>query len=397
MQATGEQLSRGSEQLYDATRSAGQEFAQEFQNWAGSAVQDIAPIGTYPRNTASQTSSGRGQVSNPFVPAQPEQPTMAKSRNGVAPPPWAGSSPTTEPDWASNSTEPVNIERMAALGAGPAQPDSGWTSLRADLAPPALLLPQLANSTDSGATRQQAGSTGPGFPNAFGNPTQPDRAATMQSRQSPTATAAEDDWALGWGTNATQPATIGRYESPTSSTNGQTGEEHVSAAPAAARPQNSPNTSRSGQSQSFDPWGDNDPWAEPVNSPAGAAHAAAAATNVTAPSEVSSAQAATDSNTHQPVGPAAVQPNQGAEVPSMATAGGAVAPPVPPVIANAQPVAAKPGDEPPWVPLLVVSLSLAGSLGANLFLGWSYMDARQKYRVLVQKTANTFRRATAAA
>jgi hypothetical protein len=54
-------------------------------------------------------------------------------------------------------------------------------------------------------------------------------------------------------------------------------------------------------------------------------------------------------------------------------------------------------DQPPWLPLLVVSLSLAGSLGANLFLGWSYLDARQKYSTLVRKTADKFRRAAAAA
>jgi hypothetical protein len=51
--------------------------------------------------------------------------------------------------------------------------------------------------------------------------------------------------------------------------------------------------------------------------------------------------------------------------------------------------------QPPWLPLLVVSLSLMGSLSANLFLGWSYMDARQKYRRLVRKTADKFRRAAA--
>ena len=49
-------------------------------------------------------------------------------------------------------------------------------------------------------------------------------------------------------------------------------------------------------------------------------------------------------------------------------------------------------EQPPWLPLLVVSLSLVGSLSANLFLGWSYIDARQKYRSLVRKTADTFRR-----
>jgi hypothetical protein len=43
-----------------------------------------------------------------------------------------------------------------------------------------------------------------------------------------------------------------------------------------------------------------------------------------------------------------------------------------------------------------VSLALAGSLGANLFLGWSYLDARQRYHSLVRKTADKFRRAVAA-
>ena len=53
--------------------------------------------------------------------------------------------------------------------------------------------------------------------------------------------------------------------------------------------------------------------------------------------------------------------------------------------------------QPPWMPLLLVSLGLAGSIGANFFLGWSYMDARQKYRMLVRKTADAFNRATSAA
>lgn len=55
------------------------------------------------------------------------------------------------------------------------------------------------------------------------------------------------------------------------------------------------------------------------------------------------------------------------------------------------------GEEPPWMPLLMVSLVLAGSIGANLFLGWSYMDARQRYRTLVRKTTDAFHRATGAA
>jgi hypothetical protein len=71
------------------------------------------------------------------------------------------------------------------------------------------------------------------------------------------------------------------------------------------------------------------------------------------------------------------------------------APTAPPLGANqGQSVTA---EQVPWLPLLLVSLSLMGSLSANLFLGWSYLDARQKYRDLVRKTADTFRRVTNAA
>jgi hypothetical protein len=47
--------------------------------------------------------------------------------------------------------------------------------------------------------------------------------------------------------------------------------------------------------------------------------------------------------------------------------------------------------------LAVVILSLVGSLSANVFLGLSYVDARQKYQGLVRRTADSFRRATTAA
>jgi hypothetical protein len=54
-------------------------------------------------------------------------------------------------------------------------------------------------------------------------------------------------------------------------------------------------------------------------------------------------------------------------------------------------------EKQPWVPLIATVLGLAGSLAANLFLGWSYMDARQKYQSLVRRTADTFRRKPLAA
>ena len=50
------------------------------------------------------------------------------------------------------------------------------------------------------------------------------------------------------------------------------------------------------------------------------------------------------------------------------------------------------GEPQPWVTLLIVILALAGSIAGNVYLGWSYLDARQKYQALVRRTADTFRR-----
>lgn len=66
-------------------------------------------------------------------------------------------------------------------------------------------------------------------------------------------------------------------------------------------------------------------------------------------------------------------------------------------VPSPQPQPPSGGEQQPWMPLLLVSLVLAGSIGANLFLSWSYMDARQRYRTLVRKTTDAFHRATGAA
>jgi hypothetical protein len=51
-----------------------------------------------------------------------------------------------------------------------------------------------------------------------------------------------------------------------------------------------------------------------------------------------------------------------------------------------------PVDEVRWKPLLGVSLALAGSIGANFFLGMSYADARRRYSSLVAKTTHAFQK-----
>jgi hypothetical protein len=55
------------------------------------------------------------------------------------------------------------------------------------------------------------------------------------------------------------------------------------------------------------------------------------------------------------------------------------------------------GEAQPWGLFLGTILVLAFSLAFNIYLGWSYMDARQKYQALVRRTADTFRRTKVAA
>lgn len=420
VQAANQQVSQGTQQFYDNTRAAGQEFAEEFQNWAGTASQEFVPINAAPRTTAGQATTGRGQVTNPFAPVAPAQPATAKSRNGLAAPPWAGATATTEPDWGGETVAPINIDRTAALGAGPVRTDSGWTRVSSDLAPPSLLVPRLRNTAAPVASPQQANAGGPSFPSPFTGQPPAERSVVTQSPQQTPQANADDGWALGWGTNAAQPATIGRYDPPaaTATNNAQQTQERLQAEPVAARPQNLQNTQQTAQSQAqgqqFDPWGDNNPWANPVKGTQGPQQPASTGTAAQPPVTIESPQTAAAQTTQGGWGgvvdaPGAQQPSASLPpVPGTAASPGAptgtanaptnaVAPPATTVAANSPVGVPKTGDEPPWVPLLVVSLSLAGSIGANLFLGWSYMDARQKYRSLVQKTANTFRRATAAA
>ncbi len=395
IQEANQQLYRGGEQAIEATRNAGQEIGQQFQGWLGSTGNPAQPTASSVPVTSPQTTSGRSRVSNPFAPATPTASSAPSARSrasrSVAPPPWSGSATATEPDWSSDLSAPPTIERTASVGTPATHPAGGWTSLRSTLAPPPLVHSQLVNSPPASATQplsaapplSAASSVGPGFPVNLTAGQPADRAPREQSGPAPTAPETNDSWAIGWdgGNSTAQPATIGRYETNNATVRNDTApaRDLGAAQPTANGARNSPPAAGR-----YDVWADDDPWGDrQESSPAGTvAQRDGATAPVTAVNNLATQPAAGSAAAiaGPPVTTANTTPNAGA-----APAGANATPQTPAT------------DQLPWMPLLVVSLSLAGSLGANLFLGWSYMDARQKYRHLVQKTASKFRRAMAAA
>jgi hypothetical protein len=238
---------------------------------------------------------------------------------------------------------------------------------------------------------------GPNFPATItANPqnersvlAQPQSAQQFQQPPAATAaaTAADEKWDFGWdGNRASQPAqqaTIGnRYNAASQASAQPSAAPTLSTQPFAGQTQSAQSSPTFGIG-AFDKTGwPEDPTARASTGGSGAAASASA----------------------PPAGPLNV--NVGAQ--PAASPGTPVG--MPPNVANpglttnaagqldaAAPTLQTPaGEQLPWMPLVVVSLALAGSIGANLFLGYSYADARHKYRTLVQKTANKFRRAAAA-
>jgi hypothetical protein len=205
-----------------------------------------------------------------------------------------------------------------------------------------------------------------------------------------------DDWATGWGTNSgTSQATIDRAGNST-----PIGTTARDSNLGPLQPVNGggqePQQAASGWA---DPWEGTNPWANTPQSAAGgttpqnAANNAATVRNEAADWHLGGQLANDSSNlpvNQPPVVNGANNASRAGGLPSSAQPGLTLP------SSGTQPATIPASEQPPWLPLLIVSLSLVGSLSANLFLGWSYLDARQKYRSLVRKTADTFRRAASA-
>lgn len=373
--------------LRDGFEAGVQAANEQIQSWNNNAGQQLQNSGNHLRSAAEQTLGLGGGVTpartNPFSSPPPASPPSSGLRRtkAVAPPPWDDPSGLTAPSWddGTSSAGAAAVETTTP-GFAPVRTESGWTSIGTTVAAPPMLVPQLTTSTNAAPPRETIASRGPALTPPALQREPIHSVLTDSSHQTTTGNSAADSWANNWSNagndNPASPATISRN----GDSGGRYGDSGGNVAP--LQTTSGPANSQQQAANSWaDLWGDKDPWAEPPQqSQPATPPAQTAATN-----------------------PAA-NPNAGGQqvlMPPSNSANQAATNTAPPATQNPAPQAAPapvaPANEPPWLPLLLVSVSLAGSLGANLFLGWSYMDARQKYRTLVRKTADKFRRASAAA
>lgn len=338
-----QQFSQTGQDLYNKTRDAASDFGNQLQNFSG--------FGSPPAAPAAATTSPAGK------------------KSWAAPP--LTNSALTQPPASQPATTPL----------GPA-----WTSIKSDIAPPRLAPPPLADGVRiaSNPTGTRTGA-GPSFP-------PPPTAGVSEQRSlltnSPPGASrvAEDDWNSVWGT---QPST-------TVADNDSDGDGMVTVPPrvrttatsqAPSLPAPPTVTNNTSSNSATLPLDDRYGTAsQPATSTSGAD---AWANFGRPPTDVfNDPRIPTTTPSTQP--PAATTPSGqsfAGQSPMMQPTIGA-APPAIQTAATSQP--GVPPEEVPWKPLLAVSLALAGSLGANFYLGMSYAEARHRYRALVAKTTHAF-------
>jgi hypothetical protein len=361
IQAANQQFSQTGEQMLDAARNAGQEFGRQLQGMANDSAGQLQSNANQLRSATEQAVGNVGNqlqpAANPFaVPSSQAAPSSPRTASNVAPPPWPPSSvPVANASGAGQSVSPTT---------SPVRSGSAWTMIDSRVAPPPLIIPQLATTaTNTDGQQPRATGGGPSFPPS-------------------------GDLTDGWGTGrAGAPATIGREGTLPSSTG--TGQSADLVPVERVQGQNA--TASQPAANGWDDLWSRDPWGQtPPTSPPGQL-SQDPRNNMPA---MRDAAAEWQTGTNSGISPPSLPANQ---MQSGVTTSPGTVPADPRVLGSqAPPPTTTTAEQPPWLPLLIVSLSLVGSLSANLFLGWSYMDARQKYRSLVRRTADRFRRAAAA-
>lgn len=330
--------------LRDSVNSGAQQLNQQGQQ----AIESMQNAG---RDFGQQLQNMTGFNGQPSPPAATSGSATSATR-WSAPPPLTSSPATT-------AAPPANVNQD-----GPITPQS-WSSIRPELAPPRLATPRLAsNPSTSAATR----SSGPSFP---APPLATDTTHSVLAPPASPSTAAQDqDWSSIWGTpaNTNNAASnddgSGLLPVPPRSRAASIGVPSSPASTASSLPAPPVDDRYRAQSPVVQPPSQGvDQWAN--------AGQRSAANFDPRPTPQQQIPAAPPSQPLPQIGQATIgtQP-----------------------IAGQPMVQAPPAEEVPWKPLLGVSLALAGSVGANFFLGMSYADSRRRYRSLVAKTTYAFQK-----
>jgi hypothetical protein len=394
VQTADQQFSRAGAEMLDATRNAGQEFGQQLQEFARNPSQQLQSTANDLRVATQQTLGAVDnelQRVNPFATSDAQGAGGGNSQRAVAPPPsWPSSAGHGSTLPATSATGETGLRGTESPGMAPTRTATGWTSIGTNVAPPPLAAPQLASSSasrgENGFPIRMAGNNGPSFPASDARGV--NGSITGPAQQQVQAPPSASNWANGWS-DAAGPvgATIGRSGNAPLNGNGSS-ESNLEAVQPLPGSQNSQRAASTWD----DPWQRNEQVVQaPRSAPANGGtrndpHHAAATQNAGAEWQFGDWPPQSQSGTPRGQVRSSTSGNAFGSIPPDGTTN------------SGHLTASSPSTEqPPWLPLLVVSLSLVGSLSANLFLGWSYIDARQKYRTLVRKTADTFRRVAAPA
>jgi hypothetical protein len=269
---------------------------------------------------------------------------------------------TAPPSWPTSATAPAGTAKNAAI----VQTASGWTSIGGNLPAPPLMTPMSSvssTSTSRTAALSSPTNAGPSFPPPPVASAEPQiRSVLVDPNGSTTASGGQWPASSGTSVNSGQPG-ISRSGS---NDNGLVPVQPI------------PGMQSTSQQRYTDPW---DRTGAPSLTPSAVNTVGTGLQPAASPSITNNNNGLTQPNSTVPMNTAAAPP-AASQAPNN-------------TLTQRQPTNLMPqGEERPWLPLLVVSLSLIGSLSANFFLGWSYMDARQRYSSLVYRTASAFRRTT---
>lgn len=386
IEAANQQLSRTGNQLLESTRGVSQDLSRQAEQWMNNPSQQMQ----------QPTNSNTSAVSQPGG-------ANARMQSVVSPPPWPQATGNGQQTLGGASGSGMSTMGAPTATTAPTRTATGWTSIGSNIAAPPLVAPQLA-AVPAGASApstRTATTSGPGFPTATSAPGGAGNLSPVANPLSSQATSQDGNWPSA---NGAQPATISRSGNA-SAFGGTDGRS-----PGFANSQPSGGYASSPQQpagQLVDPFAGTNTWPEQSTANlAGRGQTDVASTVNTNQRAWQYGAGQTAPNAGPPVGPSAIgtYPPGQYMVGTMPNPPGTLRGTMPGTTLNdagtdfgRETTLAAQGNQPPWVPFVIVCLTLVGSLSANLFLGWSYLDARQRYRLLVRKTADTFRRVTGSA